>query len=185
MPSSLICGATIGSWLNSSMVAGCGSCLRLRIKDLDFSYGQISVRDGKGMRERITLLPTPLQRPLREHLQGVKEIHQRDLARGAGAVYLPFALQRKCPKAARHWRWQWVFPAAKPSVDPRSGETRRHHVHEKNLQNAVKQAIYAAGVAKAASCHTFAIVLPITFWKPVMIFAPSKSCSDTAMFPPP
>jgi len=130
-------------------------CLRLRVKDVDFAYGQITVRDGKGLRERITLLPAPLERPLREHLGRVKEIHQRDLARGAGAVYLPFALKRKYPKAARDWRWQWVFPAAKPSVDPRSGETRRHHVHEKNLQNAVKQAIYATGVPKMASCHSF------------------------------
>ena len=130
-------------------------CLRLRVKDMDFAYGQITVREGKGLRERITLLPNRLKRPLREHLARVREIHRRDLARGAGAVYLPFALKRKYPKAARDWRWQYVFPAAKPTVDPRSGETRRHHVHEKNLQNAVKQAIYSAGVAKAASCHTF------------------------------
>jgi integron integrase len=130
-------------------------CLRLRVKDIDFGYDQITVRDGKGLRERITLLPARLKRPLQEHLQRVREIHRRDLARGAGAVSLPFALKRKYPNAACDWRWQWVFPAAKPSVDPRSGETRRHHVHEKNLQNAVKHAIYAAGVPKAASCHTF------------------------------
>jgi len=130
-------------------------CLRLRVKDIDFGYEQITVRDGKGMRERITLLPARLKGPLREHLQRVKEIHRRDLGHGAGAVYLPFALKRKYPRAARDWRWQWVFPAAKRSVDPRSGEVRRHHMHEKNLQNAVKQAIYATGVPKAASCHTF------------------------------
>ncbi|MGH8092218.1 MAG: tyrosine-type recombinase/integrase [Chthoniobacterales bacterium] len=100
-------------------------------------------------------LPARLKRALREHLQRVREIHQRDLARGTGAVYLPFALKRKYPNAARDWRWQWVSPAGRLSVDPCSGETRRHHVHEKNLQNAVKQAIYAAGVPKAASCHTF------------------------------
>ena len=88
-------------------------------------------------------------------IERVQQIHQRDLARGGGAVYLPFALKRKYPNAARDWRWQYVFPADKLSLDPRSGETRRHHVHEKNLQNAVKQAIYAAGVPKAASCHTF------------------------------
>lgn len=130
-------------------------CLRLRVKDIDFASAQITVREGKGLRERITLLPNRLKRPLREHLARVKEIHRGDLARGAGAVYLPFALKRKYPKAARDWRWQYVFPAAKPTVDPRSGETRRHHVHEKNLQNAVKQAISAAGIPKAASCHTF------------------------------
>lgn len=130
-------------------------CLRLRVKDIDFAYEQITVREGKGLRERVTLLPARLKQPLREHLERVKEIHRRDLACGAGAVYLPFALKRKYSKAARDWRWQYVFPAAKLSVDPRPGETRRHHVHEKNLQNAVKQAIYAAGVPKAASCHTF------------------------------
>jgi integron integrase len=129
--------------------------LRLRIKDIDFGYNQITVRDGKGMRERVTLLPAPLKEPLRAHLKRVRQIHGRDLARGGGAVYLPFGLARKYPKAGRDWRWQYVFPAAKPSIDPRSGETRRHHVGEKNLQNAVKNAIYAAGIPKAASCHTF------------------------------
>ncbi len=130
-------------------------CLRLRVKDIDFGYDQIIVREGKGMRERVTLLPARLKRALREHLERVKEIHRLDCTRGRGAVYLPFALKRKYPNAARDWRWQYVFPAAKLSIDPRSGNTSRHHVHEKNLQNAVKQAIYAAGVPKAASCHTF------------------------------
>ena len=87
-------------------------CLRLRIKDIDFGYEHITVRDGKGLRERRTLLPARLKRPLRDHLQRVREIHQRDLRRGAGAVYLPFALKRKYPNAARDWRWQWCFPAA-------------------------------------------------------------------------
>jgi integron integrase len=129
--------------------------LRLRVKDVDFGYNQITVRDGKGMRERITLLPVQLKQSLRSQLERVKLIHLRDLARGGGAAYLPHGLRRKYPNAARDWRWQYVFPAAKPSIDPRSGETRRHHVGEKNLQNAVKQAVLAAGVAKAASCHTF------------------------------
>jgi integron integrase len=130
-------------------------CLRLRVKDIDFGYEQIMVRDGKGLRERRPLLPGRLKQPVRDDLLRVREIHRSDLAHGAGDVYLPFALRRKYPSAGRDWRWQWVFPAAKLSVDPRSGETRRHHVHEKNLQNAVRQAIHAAGVAKAASCHTF------------------------------
>jgi integron integrase len=130
-------------------------CLRLRVKDIDFGYSQITVREGKGMRERITLLPARLKQPLREHLDRVKKIHGADLGRGGGKVYLPFALKRKYPNAERDWRWQYVFPAPKLSIDPRSGEPRRHHGHEKNLQNAVKQAIYAAGVPKAASCHTF------------------------------
>ncbi|PYI92885.1 MAG: integron integrase [Verrucomicrobia bacterium] len=129
--------------------------LRLRIKDVDFGYNQITVRDGKGMRERVTLLPKQLKQALKAQLERVKLLHERDLARGGGAVYLPHGLRRKYPNAARDWRWQYVFPAAKPSIDPRSGEIRRHHVGEKNLQNAVKQAVLAAGVAKAASCHTF------------------------------
>jgi integron integrase len=130
-------------------------CLRLRVKDIDFAYRQITVREGKGMRERVTMLPERLRRPLHAHLARVKELHQQDLARGAGAVYLPGALHRKYPKAARQWAWQYLFPADKLSVDPRKGETRRHHVGEKNLQNAVKLAIRAAQIAKAASCHTF------------------------------
>jgi integron integrase len=129
--------------------------LRLRVKDIDFTASHITIRQSKGMRERITILPDRLREPLRHHLQRVKELHQADLARGRGAVHLPFALERKYKNAARDWRWQYVFPAAKLSVDPRSGETRRHHVSEKNLQNAVKNAIRAAGVAKGASCHTF------------------------------
>jgi integron integrase len=129
--------------------------LRLRVKDVDFGYNRISIREGKGMRERITILPARLKRPLQSHLARMYELHQQDLARGRGAVYLPSALGRKYPGAARSWPWQYVFPAARLSVDPRSGETRRHHVSEKNLQNAVKLAIRAAGLTKAASCHTF------------------------------
>jgi integron integrase len=130
-------------------------CIRLRVKDVDFAYGQITVRDGKGMRDRVTILPERLRQPLQEHLRRVRVLHQRDLQNGAGRVYLPFALRRKYPNAERAWAWQYVFPANKPSVDPRSRETRRHHVCEKNLQNAVKIAIGQARVAKAASCHTF------------------------------
>jgi integron integrase len=130
-------------------------CLRLRIKDIDFGYNRITVRDGKGMRERVALLPRQVCRPLRAHLDRIKELHRQDLACRGGKVYLPFALKRKYPNAERAWIWQYVFPAAKPSLDPRSGEQRRHHVLEKNLQNAVKFAVRAAGIKKAASCHTF------------------------------
>jgi integron integrase len=129
--------------------------LRLRVKDIDFGYRQIIVRAGKGLRERRTVLPERLEPLLRVHLARVKELHRQDLARGRGAVHLPFALHRKYPNAPRDWRWQYVFPAAKLSVDPRGGETRRHHIAEKNLQNAVKRAIHAGGVNKAGSCHTF------------------------------
>jgi integron integrase len=130
-------------------------CLRLRIKDVDFGYNRVTVRDGKGLRERVALLPQQLRQPLRAHIDRVKELHRQDLGRGGGKVYLPFALKRKYPNAERAWIWQYVFPAPKLSLDPRSGETRRHHVPEKNLQNAVKFAIRAASIKKAASCHTF------------------------------
>ena len=130
-------------------------CLRLRVKDIDFGYGQISVRDGKGMRERVTVLPERVRGPLQLHLQSVRHLHERDLASGAGRVHLPSALARKYRGAERAWIWQYVFPAAKASIDPRSCDVRRHHVVEKNLQNAVKAAITRARVRKAASCHTF------------------------------
>ena len=130
-------------------------CVRLRIKDIDFGYGHITVRDGKGMHERVTLLPERVRRPLQLHLERVKDLHLHDIANGGGEVYLPFGLRRKYPKAGRDWAWQYAFPASKVSTDPRSCEVRRHHVLEKNLQNAVKLAIKQARVAKAASCHTF------------------------------
>jgi integron integrase len=129
--------------------------LRLRVKDIDFGYNQIIVRESKGMHERRTVLPARLKRPLQLHLELVRQRHRQDLARGGGAVYLPFAIARKYGNASRDWRWQYVFPAAKLSADPRGAGMRRHHVGEKNLQNAVKTAIHRAGLSKAASCHTF------------------------------
>jgi integron integrase len=117
---------------------------RLRVKDIDFSYNRFTILEGKGQRSRITILPARLKRPLQAHLARVHELHRQDLARSGGAVYLPHALDRKYVNAARSWAWQYVFPAAKLSVDPRSGETRRHQTSEKNLQNAVKLAIRAA-----------------------------------------
>jgi len=129
-------------------------CVRLRVKDIDFGYGHITVRDGKGLRDRITILPERLRRPLQVHLERVQEIHQHDLRKGGGRAHLPFALERKYRNANRSWSWQYAFPAAKVSTDPRSGEARRHHVSEKNLQKAVKAAIERAGIRKAASCHT-------------------------------
>lgn len=130
-------------------------CLRLRVKDIDFGYGQIVVRDGKGLRDRVTILPESLRRPLQLHLEQMKHQHERDLAAGRGRVYLPFALERKYRNANRSWVWQYVFPADKLSIDPRSGELRRHHILEKNLQNAVRVAIKRARIQKHGSCHTF------------------------------
>jgi len=129
-------------------------CVRLRVKDIDFGYGHITVREGKGPRDLITILPERLRHPLRLHLERVQEVHQHDLRNGGGRVYLPFALERKYRNADRSWAWQYVFPASKASTDPRSGETRRHHCSEKNLQKAVKAAIQRARIHKPASCHT-------------------------------
>jgi len=130
-------------------------CLRLRVKDVDLQYLHITVREPKGGKERKTMLPVSLAPALRKHLENVRQRHQDDLAAGFGAVYLPGALERKLPSASREWAWQYVFPAERRSIDPRTGIERRHHVNEKNLQNAVKAAVRKARLSKAASCHTF------------------------------
>jgi integron integrase len=130
-------------------------CVRLRIKDVDFERGEIMVRDGKGGKDRITMLPRNVVDPLKNHLEKVRAIHEKDLAAGFGEVYLPFALERKYQNAAREWGWQYVFPASKRSIDPRSGKERRHHIDEKSLQRAVKSAVRASRIAKPATCHTF------------------------------
>ena len=130
-------------------------CLRLRVKDIDFGYNQIVVRDGKGNKDRVTVLPASIREALKQQLERAKKIHEQDLAEGFGDVYLPDALDRKYPNAGRQWAWQYVFPAAQRSIDPRTGQERRHHVDEMMLQRAVKQAVYKAGLTKPASCHTF------------------------------
>jgi integron integrase len=146
-------------WLMASLLYGAGlrlmECLRLRVKDLDFGYSQVVVRDGKGQKDRVTVLPENLKEPLKRHLEKVKALHEQDLKEGFGEVYLPFALQNKYPKASREWAWQYVFPAARRSKDPRSGAIRRHHVDETVLQSGVKMAIRASGIAKPGSPHTF------------------------------
>ena len=129
--------------------------LRLRIKDLDFAQQQIIVRDGKGRKNRITMLPASASTELQDHLVGVRRQHQQDLGRGFGSVYLPFALERKYLNANRDWIWQYVFPAGRIVKDPRSGEMQRHHLHESGIQKAVKQAVRQAGIAKKVGCHTF------------------------------
>ena len=130
-------------------------CLRLRVKDVDFGYLQITVRDGKGAKDRVTMLPVSVVPPLREHLEKVRALHTQDLAEGFGRVLLPDALDRKWATAAAEWGWQWVFPGGRRSHDPRSGIERRHHVHEKNLQNAVRAAAVRARVEKAVTPHVF------------------------------
>jgi integron integrase len=130
-------------------------CARLRVKDLEFDQHQLTVRDGKGAKDRVTMLPDRLTEPLQDHLRIVERLHEADLERGYGAVYLPAALARKYPNAPREWAWQYVFPADHISVDPHSGEQRRHHIGESGLQKAVKAAVRASQIAKPASCHTF------------------------------
>jgi integron integrase len=128
--------------------------LRLRVRDVDFHYQQITVRNGKGNKDRVTVLPGSLLEPLKAHLLRVKALHDKDLAEGFGHVYLPFALTRKYPNADREWGWQYVFPASTRSKDPRSGAIRRHHVFEQNLQRAIKQAVMNLGLPGRVSTHT-------------------------------
>jgi integron integrase len=130
-------------------------CLRLRVKDIDFENNHILVRDAKGMKDRITVLPDNLKPLLREHLERVGLLHQSDLADGHGRVYLPYALERKYPKASATWGWQYVFPAKTLSKDPRADVIRRHHVHENSLQKAVQTAARMAGIVKPINVHTF------------------------------
>ncbi|MFH1969452.1 MAG: integron integrase [Verrucomicrobiota bacterium] len=130
-------------------------CVRLRVKDVDFAQRQIMVRDGKGQKDRVTMLAERYLQPLQDHLAQVKVLHEQDLALEHGAVYLWPGLERKYPNASREWRWQYVFPAKSLSVDPRSGKVRRHHINENLLHRAVKQAVEQAGITKTVSCHTF------------------------------
>jgi integron integrase len=129
-------------------------CARLRVKDIDFSAGHLLVRDTKGQKDRITLLPLCVRRPLREHLRFVQEQHRADLARGAGHVELPGALATKYPNASREWPWQWVFPATRSYVHAETHQRRRHHLHETVLQRAFRDAVRACKLTKPATCHT-------------------------------
>ncbi|MBV7333909.1 integron integrase [Chloroflexi bacterium TSY] len=130
-------------------------CIRLRVKDVDFGQRLIIVRDAKGQKDRTTMLPESLEQPIQNQLAWAKTLHEYDLSQGHGAVYLPNALERKYPNSNRQWGWQYVFPADKLSVDPRTNVTRRHHLHEHTLQRAVRKAVRAAGIVKNATCHTF------------------------------
>ena len=129
--------------------------LRLRVQDLDFEMRQVTVRDAKGAKDRYTVLPQALVAPLREHLVLVQRTHQEDLRDGGGTVYLPGALDRKYPNAAREWGWQYVFPARHRSRDPRSGAVQRHHLDEVTIHRAIKTAVARAGIVKRVSSHTF------------------------------
>lgn len=142
-----------------SLMYGAGlrlmECLRLRVQDIDFSRNEITVRDGKGAKDRITMLPESLKEPLRQHLVKTKSVHESDIKDGWGYVLMPYALDRKYPNAPRDWRWQWVFPQEKRWKNTKTGEQGRHHVHETLLQKAVKEAVIKAGIPKHIGCHTF------------------------------
>jgi integron integrase len=144
--------------LMASLMYGAGlrllECARLRVKDVDFLRGELTVRDGKGRKDRVTVLPADLVAPLRAHLERVRRSHELDLSDGAGSAPLPDALARKFPRAGWEWPWQWVFPATRLYRDPRTGERRRHHFHESALQRAFREAVRAAGLSKPATCHT-------------------------------
>jgi len=144
--------------LMASLLYGAGlrlmECVQLRVKDLDFAYHQITVREGKGAKDRVTMLPQSLEKTLQHHLAKVGLVHEAALLEGCGAVYLPYAFKHKGPSAATSCEWQYVFPASKRSIDPRAGVERRHHLSETVLQKAVKDAIRRAGIPKRGSCHT-------------------------------
>jgi integron integrase len=129
--------------------------LRLRVKDIDFAQSQLIIRDAKGNKDRLTVLPQSLIEPLRAHLIQVKQIFQDDLALGYGSVYLPFALTRKYPNANREWKWQYVFPSKQRAIDPRSNTIRRHHLDDGVLGRSLKQATRSAQIQKNVTCHTF------------------------------
>lgn len=128
--------------------------VRLRVKDVEFDRREIIVREGKGFKDRVTMLPEAVISALQVHLLKVKTLHAEDLAQGYGEAYLPFALDKKYPNAGREWGWQYIFPSKNLSVDPRSSKTRRHHLDEKGVQRAMKQAVRDAGLTKPATPHT-------------------------------
>lgn len=144
----LVCGLLYGSGLRVM------EALRLRVKDVDFARGEVLVREGKGFKDRVTMLPRDLAAPLGAHLVRVRALHGQDLGQGYGDVWLPHALDRKYPNAGREWGWQYVFPAAARSVDPRSGVIRRHHLGDQAVQRALRQALRASGIVKPATPHT-------------------------------
>jgi integron integrase len=146
-------------WLMSSLMYGAGlrlmECLRLRIQDIDFARNEILIRDGKGAKDQITMLPESLKILLQEHLKKVNALHARDLADGWGRVELPYALDRKYPNASAEWRWQWVSPQEIRWKNSKTGQEGRHHVHETILQRAVREAVRKSNIVKHVGCHTF------------------------------
>jgi len=146
------------SWLAALLLYGSGlrlnECLSLRVKDLDLDRREVTVRRGKGSKDRVTMLPLAVREPLRGQLERVQALHERDLAAGGGEVVLPEALFRKAPSWSRHFGWQWVFPASRRYVERGTGIVRRHHMHETVVQRAFRRAVLASGVTKHATCRT-------------------------------
>ncbi|MCF6354451.1 MAG: integron integrase [Candidatus Polarisedimenticolaceae bacterium] len=144
-------------YLMAALLYGTGmrlmECVRLRVQDVDFEYNQIMVRDGKGQKDRVVPLPKLLEPLLMEQLERAQVLHLQDLEKGFGEVFLPDALARKWPNAPKEWLWQYVFPSGRLSLDPRSGKTRRHHMHENGLQKAIKFAAQKANITKRVNCH--------------------------------
>ncbi|MFC1500599.1 integron integrase [Candidatus Zixiibacteriota bacterium] len=146
-------------WLIAALLYGSGlrlmECLRLRVKDVDFTTSQITVRDGKGNQDRVTMLPVSLHEPLRDHFKRVRAIHEQDLKDGHGKVFMPYAMARKYPNAVSEWGWQWVFPQLRRWRNPEIGKQGRHHLDASLMQRAMKDAVRSAGLTKQATCHTF------------------------------
>jgi integron integrase len=155
----ILANLTGDKWLMASLMYGAGlrlmECLRLRVQDIDFACSEIHVLDGKGAKDRITMLPESLKAALKDHLKRVKAIHERDVADGWGRVQMPSALDRKYPNAPKDWRWQWVFPQENRWTNTQTKEQGRHHIDESLIQKAVRDALAKAGLTKRATCHTF------------------------------
>ena len=154
----LLAGITGTRWLIASLLYGAGlrvmEGLRLRVKEVDLSYRQVLVRDGKGEKDRVTMLPEKLVEPVRGHLERVRLLHARDLREGYGEVHLPYALARKYPRAGREWHWQYIFPSQHRSADPEDGVVRRHHLYDSVPQRAIREAARMARIDKQVNCHT-------------------------------
>jgi integron integrase len=147
------------NWIVFNLLYGSGlrqmECLRLRVLDIDLQYNQITVREAKGKKSRITMLPKIIKPVLIEHLEQTKRIHEKDIKSGFGEVYLPYALERKYKNASREWKWQYVFPASELSIDPRSGKRRRHHLDPSGISRSLKEALKKCKIDKRVTCHTF------------------------------
>lgn len=154
-------------------------CVRLRVKDVDFARCEILIRDGKGAKDRVTMLPQSLVSPLRSHFLQRRTLFDDDTKAGKAVAYMPDALARKYPNSPTEWGWQYVFPSGSYSVDPRSGQERRHHLDEKLLQRAMKKAVQASGLAKPATPHTLPTLLRRTCSKPDTTSARCRNCSVT------